>query len=383
MGRVAARCRALALAAPTSPTLPLLRAQIPWYVVAGNHDWEGNVSAMLDINRFEPLWNMPNLFYTFTVSVPSSAETVQFVMIDTETLTGGDAGQFDSAPPGVYQPPINTLQWTWLNTTLASSTADWLVVVGHFPVLSVGENGPTPLLVERLLPMMQQAGVAIYLCGHDHQLSHIAPASSSTGVDFVVSGAGGKFNLSTAHADDLPTGFSLKFQYGIGCGFATVRVTRPGFREPSSMTVEMWDGTGAMVYSFSKGNPRAKSLPPGPPAPPRPPSPFDTKSNKSAIMVGVVGMFVGLGAICGGVGRVPRVTGGGAAAPGDEGGAVGAARSGGGGAARSTAPPPVRGFGVPTRDTERGETSSLLAQTQRRPAGYGIVSSARGIGNRL
>jgi hypothetical protein len=362
--------------------LHLSMFQIPWYVVAGNHDWLGNVTALLDIGRFEPLWNMPNLFYTFTVSLPSSADTLQFIMVDTETLTGGDAGQFDSAPPGVFQPPINELQWEWLNNTLQSSTADWIVVVGHFPVLSVGENGPTPLLVERLLPMLQQAGVALYLCGHDHQLSHISPTNSDTGTDFVVSGAGAKYNISTEHADDLPTGYSLKFQYGVGCGFATIKVTRPAFRAPSAMTVQLWDGTGSMLYSFTKSNPRAKYLPPGPPAPPRPPSPFDTKSNKTAIMVGLVGMFAGLGAICGGVGRVPRAGGGEGGSPMAEvgGSAAGLKASGGAGGVRAAAPPAARGAG---RDMERGETSSLLAQPQRRPAGYGIVSSAKGVTNRL
>ena len=65
----------------------------------------------------------------------------------------------DSAPPDVAQPPINEEQWTWLGTTLNTSTADWIIVVGHFPVLSAGENGPTPVLVDRLLPLLTSSGV--------------------------------------------------------------------------------------------------------------------------------------------------------------------------------------------------------------------------------
>ena len=45
--------------------------------------------------------------------------------------------------------PYNgTQQLEWLTTTLAASTADWLFVVGHFPVYSGGHHGNTPELVE-------------------------------------------------------------------------------------------------------------------------------------------------------------------------------------------------------------------------------------------
>jgi len=279
--------------------------QVPWYLVAGNHDWMGNVSAEVAASALHPRWHMYDLYYTFSLAVPSSNQLVQFVMIDTETLVGGDAGQVDSAPPGVAQPAIDEGQWAWLTATLAGSTADWLVVVGHFPVYSAGENGPTALLVSRLLPLMEAAGVALYICGHDHQLEHISPVPTAAGkpgvVDMIVVGAGAKFNESTEHAADVPSG-ALKFQYGAGPGFGSVVIHRAGWLPPA-LTVSFWNSGGGLMYSFTKANPRLHfpGLPPAPPRPSAPPSPFITRSNKIAVLLGLAGLLLGCAVIFSGL----------------------------------------------------------------------------------
>jgi hypothetical protein len=277
---------------------------------------------------------MPALYYTFTSTIPFSTQTVQFVMLDTSSLTGGDAGQVDSAPPSSPQPPIDEAQWAWVTATLAGSSADWIIVVGHFPVYSGGENGNTPLLVERLLPLMESAGVALYISGHDHQLEHIAPVQVPTplSVDFIVTGAGAKYNESDDHADDVPAG-TLKYQYGAGCGFASVYVSREGWA-PSLMSVTLWGSSGNVLYTFSKPNPRLRFMPPAPPRPPHPPNQFATKSNKIAVIIGMIGLFGGCVVIFGGLAsglsgpsapppqaraappRPPSATGGAAAAAG-------------------------------------------------------------------
>ena len=33
-------------------------------------------------------WNFPDLWHTFSVTLPPNGETVQIIMVDTETLTG-------------------------------------------------------------------------------------------------------------------------------------------------------------------------------------------------------------------------------------------------------------------------------------------------------
>ena len=61
-------------------------------------------------------------------------------------------------------------QWDWLESTLRSSTAHYLIVGGHYPVWSIAEHGPTKCLVDRLRPLWQRYHVTAYINGHDHNL---------------------------------------------------------------------------------------------------------------------------------------------------------------------------------------------------------------------
>lgn len=49
-------------------------------------------------------WFFPELYYTFTVEISAGGDTIQFVMIDTETLTGGQ-NQQPGQMPNLFYPP--------------------------------------------------------------------------------------------------------------------------------------------------------------------------------------------------------------------------------------------------------------------------------------
>lgn len=283
-------------------------------MVGGNHDWVGNITAEMALTGSAlsgGKWFFPELYYTYTVQLPSGGDTIQFVMIDTETLTGGQNPQPQQMPnlyyppgpaggrrrlqqararaclvslgapgdmppvpavltvsslfficaqdtfggpndppiPSNWQPPpVNEAQWQWINDTLSTSTADWIFVVGHHPVWSAGEYGPTWPLVERLLPMMESAGVALYICGHEHMMEHFRPIPHNSSVDFVVIGNGAYWNDTgsqpTEHLQDCPDG-SLQFQYDSGTGFAMFKVNPAAHGVPTQVTVTYIAANGA------------------------------------------------------------------------------------------------------------------------------------------
>merc|ERR1712060_715837 len=107
---------------------------------------------------------------------------------------------------------------------LNSSTADYLVVAGHYPVWSICEHGPTKVLVERLKPLLEHAHVSVYLAGHDHCAQHI---DEGTGVQYHGVGAGYKYDGSVRHKDAIPKG-SLKYHMrttSFDSAFASVSIT--------------------------------------------------------------------------------------------------------------------------------------------------------------
>jgi hypothetical protein len=53
--------------------------------------------------------------------------------------------------------------------------------VGYLQVYSVSTHGTYAALVERLVPLMLDAGVALYMSGHDHQLQHLRIIEAAPG----------------------------------------------------------------------------------------------------------------------------------------------------------------------------------------------------------
>ncbi len=227
---------------------------------------------------------MPSTYYTFTQQL-ADGSSVQFVMVDTETLFGGvntpppaqpaakrrrlsqsstdDPGASsprDPPVPSSWVPPaVDEAQWAWVAATLNASRADWLIVVGHHPVWSAGEYGPTWILVERLLPLMEAAGVALYICGHEHQMEHFRAEPHPSSVDFLVVGNGAYWNdtapADASHAADCPAG-ALQFQYTTGTGFAALWLQPASSTAPSHLSATLYGSAAQTLYSFYKENPR-------------------------------------------------------------------------------------------------------------------------------
>ncbi|XGW26008.1 hypothetical protein V3C99_006985 [Haemonchus contortus] len=196
--------------------------KVPWYLIAGNHDHFGNVSAQVAYSRYSRKWNFPDLYYKLSFHIKNT--TIDVLMLDTIVLCGNTAdiqngGFFDMLwnrshdPEGPSDVEKAEKQWKWIAKNLNSSRADYLFVAGHYPIHSASSHGPTRCLQERLDPLLKATNVSAYFAGHDHTLQHIVyPGVGGHQIHYVLSGAASRSDRSKANINTL-TGRSLKFRY--------------------------------------------------------------------------------------------------------------------------------------------------------------------------
>ncbi|GFO04675.1 tartrate-resistant acid phosphatase type 5 [Plakobranchus ocellatus] len=188
--------------------------QVPWYLIAGNHDHYGNVTAQIQYSKLSKRWNFPDYYYYKEFAIPGSSKMLGVVFIDTILLCGNtEEDGLATQPDNKYDRLQAEEQWNFINKTLQKSKADYLLVAGHFPVYSIAEHGPTQCLVEKLQPMLDKYNVNGYLCGHDHNLQHLQVKSSrGNTIDYYLSGMANFVDFRKDHMGDVPAG-SLKFHY--------------------------------------------------------------------------------------------------------------------------------------------------------------------------
>jgi hypothetical protein len=137
--------------------------RIPFFPSMGNHDWvmADSPAAEVAYTARSKAWRMPAVRYTFT------AGPAQFFALDTNLVTRA--------------------QLDWLERELARSTARWKIVYGHHPIHSDGFHGDEPAMRDRVLPVLR-GRADLYVCGHEHDMQHLAPED---GLHFVIAGGGG------------------------------------------------------------------------------------------------------------------------------------------------------------------------------------------------
>ena len=77
-------------------------------------------------------------------------------------------------------------QLSWLDQTLAASTATWKIVAVHHPPYSAGYQGSNRDVRDAYAPLFERHGVQLVLSGHDHDYQRSIPIN---GVTYVVTGA--------------------------------------------------------------------------------------------------------------------------------------------------------------------------------------------------
>jgi hypothetical protein len=159
--------------------------QVPWYSVLGNHDYAGNPDAQINY-PYDKRWVMPARSYTQRIYNPNVGEYISFVFWDNcpciSAWRADDPSGWDPNTPQFHNNIIaqdcSTIQ-SWLQTTLASITDRWIIVVSHVP--------PQEVDIFDAVALYQQYGVALSLAGHTHLLQYYTLPNNNC--DFIISGA--------------------------------------------------------------------------------------------------------------------------------------------------------------------------------------------------
>lgn len=245
-----------------------------FHVIAGNHDHIGNVQAQIDYSKHSPRWNFPDYYHSVSKTAPDGS-TVDILLIDTVKLSGNSQLNFEdtdslrgSELPGPADPLAAQNQLEWLDAQLGASTADYVIVGGHYPVFSIAEHGPTNSLQPNKFPYLRKHKVSAYLCGHEHNEQHI---DVGDGVQYHIIGSAHNHDTSTAHKNTIKSD-QLKFHGTPDGGFATVSVSKAG------MVITHLDGDGKVLYTAPAIPPRGSVPTPTPTPTPTPPAPAPTPS---------------------------------------------------------------------------------------------------------
>ncbi|XP_075062814.1 tartrate-resistant acid phosphatase type 5 [Mixophyes fleayi] len=187
---------------------PSLR-NVPWYIVAGNHDHNGNITAQMAYSNVSSRWKFPDLYYDLSFTIPSTNVSVRLVLLDTVVLCGNSDDSLGEQPTGATNAKLANQQLEWLTEKLQSAKEEYLLVVGHYPVWSVAEHGPTHCLLHHVEPLLRKHKVTAYMCGHDHNMQYL---QDDSGIGYVLSGAGNFMENSRKHEKHVPAGYLRFFQ---------------------------------------------------------------------------------------------------------------------------------------------------------------------------
>ncbi len=164
------------------PYQGLLR-EIPFLPSPGNHDGndtenKGDLTAYLD-NFYYP-GNKPARWYSFQF-----ADLAEFFSLD--STENSETGR--SKPVFLARGE----EFSWLQKNIAQAKAPWRIPYWHHPVFNAGPfHGASMKDLAHFVPVFQQAGVKVVFSGHEHNFQFSEQNDNTSGIRFVISGAGGE-----------------------------------------------------------------------------------------------------------------------------------------------------------------------------------------------
>jgi len=219
---------------------------IPWFAILGNHDYGmgyQGVRAQIQKTKVDPLWNMPAQNYVESFPL-NDGGVLTIVFVDTTTLAPSlnkccneKGGVSTSEQQKVIKAQLEIIENLLIQATKLNGQPSWLVVSGHYPIVSKGEHGDSAELLSNLQPLLEKYSVDAYLCGHDHIGHHI----QYNGIEYFVSGGG-------AFTNNVINSASIGTMLWAGTGYSSVAlasVTTETFK------ISYYDIYDSLKYSYS------------------------------------------------------------------------------------------------------------------------------------
>lgn len=162
-------------------------ASVPFFSTVGNHESNfigGKPELFLDLFAFPQ--NGPKgfaeEFYSFDVANCHILVLNSWIFSGEQNLTEADYARVNN----------------WIRSDLASSTADWQIVVTHVPVYAVHSDNTATAVKANWAPIFEQYGVDLVFEGHQHVYSRSYPMYEGkidyeNGITYIMGVSGSKF----------------------------------------------------------------------------------------------------------------------------------------------------------------------------------------------
>ncbi|CAJ0833426.1 3939_t:CDS:2 [Entrophospora sp. SA101] len=163
-------------------------SEIPWYSVAGNHDWYNDINAQIEYSLTKnSRFFLPSLFYARLTTFGQKKTEIAWIHIDTNLFfyeyknineNVQFAKNFQYFGWDVNKENKIEEKLRWIEEKLIEfQDVKWIFIAGHHPL--IGDCSETYYMPE-LLSLLQKYRVTAYLSGHAHVLELKLPDSNSS-----------------------------------------------------------------------------------------------------------------------------------------------------------------------------------------------------------
>jgi tartrate-resistant acid phosphatase type 5 len=169
------------------PYEPLI-ARVPFYPTLGNHD--GNETERRDdlpaiLDNFAFPQSKPGRYYTF-----SYGGLAQFFALDSTTNT-----ESGSPRPAYLE---DSPQFHWMQSEFAKPHPLWVIPYFHHPPFTAGPLHSASLSeLQHWVRLFASSGVKTVFNGHEHNFQVSEANTQTSGIQFMVSGAGGELRVGS------------------------------------------------------------------------------------------------------------------------------------------------------------------------------------------